>query len=50
MGYAIARAAWQRGAEVTLITGPTSLTRPAGIKAVSYTHLDVYKRQGLYRP
>ena len=30
MGYAIARAALMRGAEVTLISGPTSLTPPAG--------------------
>lgn len=30
MGYAIARAAVMRGAEVTLISGPTSLTPPAG--------------------
>ena len=36
MGYALAKAASDRGAEVTLISGPT---------AVSYTHLDVYKRQ-----
>lgn len=28
MGYAIARAAARRGAEVTLVTGPTSLERP----------------------
>ena len=40
MGYAIARAAWQRGAEVTLITGPTSLTRPAGIKVVETVSAD----------
>jgi len=34
MGYAIAEAARNRGAEVTLITAPTSLNRPAGIKIV----------------
>ena len=34
MGYALAEAAWRRGAEVTLITGPSSLRRPAGIKTV----------------
>ncbi len=28
MGYAIARAAWEAGAEVTLISGPTSLDAP----------------------
>ena len=32
MGYAIAAAAQKRGAEVILISGPTSLTPPAGIK------------------
>jgi phosphopantothenoylcysteine decarboxylase/phosphopantothenate--cysteine ligase len=35
MGYAIARAALRRGAEVTLISGPTSLTPPRGAHAVS---------------
>ena len=32
MGYAVAEAARDRGAEVTLITAPTSLTDPAGIE------------------
>ena len=32
MGYAIARAAAQRGAEVTLLTGPVSLEAPQGVK------------------
>lgn len=32
MGYAIARAASQRGADVTLVTGPTSLPRPHYMK------------------
>jgi phosphopantothenoylcysteine decarboxylase/phosphopantothenate--cysteine ligase len=31
MGYAIARAARRRGAEVTLVTGPTSLDEPYGV-------------------
>jgi phosphopantothenoylcysteine decarboxylase/phosphopantothenate--cysteine ligase len=31
MGYAIARAAWRRGAHVTLVSGPTSLDLPAGV-------------------
>jgi len=31
MGYALARAAWLRGAEVTLVSGPTSLKPPAGV-------------------
>ena len=30
MGYAIARAAWRRGAEVTLISGPSALEPPEG--------------------
>jgi phosphopantothenoylcysteine decarboxylase/phosphopantothenate--cysteine ligase len=31
MGYALAEAARQRGAEVVLVTGPTELTPPAGL-------------------
>ncbi len=31
MGYALARAASERGGKVTLISGPTSLTPPAGV-------------------
>ena len=34
MGYAIAAAAWRRGAEVTLIAGPTELVPPAGVHMV----------------
>ncbi len=34
MGYAIARAAAARGAEVTLVTGPTSLDVPLGVEVV----------------
>ena len=34
MGYAIAEAARNRGAAVTLISGPTSLFKPAGVKFV----------------
>lgn len=34
MGYAIARAASMRGASVTLITGKTSLTPPAGVHTI----------------
>ena len=32
MGYGIARAAFRRGAQVTLVSGPTSLGCPAGVK------------------
>jgi phosphopantothenoylcysteine decarboxylase/phosphopantothenate--cysteine ligase len=34
MGYAIARAAWQRGAEVVLVSGPTALPVPLGVRCV----------------
>jgi phosphopantothenoylcysteine decarboxylase/phosphopantothenate--cysteine ligase len=34
MGYALAKAAWQRGAEVTLISGPTTLPEPFGVEVV----------------
>jgi phosphopantothenoylcysteine decarboxylase/phosphopantothenate--cysteine ligase len=34
MGYALAREAWLRGAEVTLISGPTSLEPPPGVEVV----------------
>jgi phosphopantothenoylcysteine decarboxylase/phosphopantothenate--cysteine ligase len=34
MGYALARAARLRGAEVTLISGPTALEPPAGVRVV----------------
>lgn len=37
MGYAIARAAWAAGAEVSLVSGPTSLQAPAGVKVLSVT-------------
>jgi phosphopantothenoylcysteine decarboxylase/phosphopantothenate--cysteine ligase len=34
MGYAIARAAAARGAEVTLVTGPTAIDPPLGVEVV----------------
>lgn len=34
MGYAIAQAARERGAEVTLISGPVSLPAPAGVEVI----------------
>ena len=37
MGYAIARAAALRGAEVTLVSGPVGLEAPAGVKRVPIT-------------
>jgi phosphopantothenoylcysteine decarboxylase/phosphopantothenate--cysteine ligase len=35
MGYAIARAVLRRGADVTLISGPSALRKPQGVKFVS---------------
>ena len=32
MGFAMARVAWRRGAEVTLVSGPTSLAPPRGVR------------------
>ncbi|PLY04164.1 MAG: bifunctional phosphopantothenoylcysteine decarboxylase/phosphopantothenate--cysteine ligase CoaBC [Desulfuromonas sp.] len=37
MGYAIAQAALERGAEVVLVSGPTSLTPPSGATFVQVT-------------
>ena len=37
MGYAIARAAARRGAEVTLVTGPTQIEKPRFVKVVEVT-------------
>ncbi|MFZ6814368.1 bifunctional phosphopantothenoylcysteine decarboxylase/phosphopantothenate--cysteine ligase CoaBC [Undibacterium sp. Rencai35W] len=34
MGYAIAQAAWEAGADVTLISGPTALDAPYGVRKV----------------
>jgi phosphopantothenoylcysteine decarboxylase/phosphopantothenate--cysteine ligase len=35
MGYHLAQAAWERGAEVTLISGPTSLPHPVGVRVIA---------------
>jgi len=35
MGYAIAEAAWRRGADVTLVSGPSTLGPPYGVELVS---------------
>jgi phosphopantothenoylcysteine decarboxylase/phosphopantothenate--cysteine ligase len=37
MGYALARAGLRRGAEVTLVSGPTSLEPPAGVRLIAVT-------------
>jgi len=34
MGYALAQAAWRRGAAVTLVSGPSSLPEPVGVDLV----------------
>jgi phosphopantothenoylcysteine decarboxylase/phosphopantothenate--cysteine ligase len=34
MGYRVAEAAWERGAEVVLIAGPVALTDPVGVRVV----------------
>ena len=40
MGYTIARALSERGADVTLISGPTNLNAPAGVETVDVTTAD----------
>ncbi len=37
MGYALAEAAWIAGAEVTLVSGPTALEAPWGVRRVDVT-------------
>jgi phosphopantothenoylcysteine decarboxylase/phosphopantothenate--cysteine ligase len=34
MGYALAQAAWRRGSEVTLVSGPSALEPPEGVELV----------------
>ncbi|MGE0159178.1 MAG: bifunctional phosphopantothenoylcysteine decarboxylase/phosphopantothenate--cysteine ligase CoaBC [Gemmatimonadales bacterium] len=34
MGYALAQAAWRRGADVTLVSGPSALPAPIGVELV----------------
>lgn len=51
MGYALARAAGRRGAKVLLISGPTALTEPDGVRVVHVTsagemHREVMARVG----
>ncbi len=44
MGYAIAQAAWRRGADVTLVTGPSSLEEPYGVDVVRVnTAIEMYE-------
>ncbi|AMA64712.1 Coenzyme A biosynthesis bifunctional protein CoaBC [Candidatus Arsenophonus lipoptenae] len=45
MGYSIAQAAAERGAEVTLISGPVNLSTPKGVKRINIiSALDMYKQ------
>lgn len=37
MGFALAAAAWRRGAEVTLVAGPVSLPTPTGVRRIDVT-------------
>jgi phosphopantothenoylcysteine decarboxylase/phosphopantothenate--cysteine ligase len=37
MGYSVAQAAFEMGADVTLVSGPTNLPQPAGVKVVGIT-------------
>lgn len=44
MGFAIARAAYRRGAEVILVSGPTALPPPVGVKSVNVqTAIEMYE-------
>lgn len=43
MGYAVARAARNRGAEVVLISGPTNLNKPEGVR-----YIDVYSSEDMF--
>jgi phosphopantothenoylcysteine decarboxylase/phosphopantothenate--cysteine ligase len=49
MGYAIAQAALEMGAEVTLVSGPTALAQPCGARVVNVTSaagmFDAVKKQ-----
>lgn len=47
MGYAIAEEARDRGAEVTLISGPTILEKPYGVKTIDVTTNEEMKNQVL---
>lgn len=51
MGYRVAEAAWERGAEVTLISGPVELPPPPGIELVrieTTADLEMAVRQALH--
>lgn len=49
MGYALARAARRRGAQVFLVSGPTALPEPAGVKLVKVTSASEMQSEVLAR-
>ena len=49
MGYAIAEAAAQRGADVVLISGPTALSAPAGVELVGVQSAEEMRQAVLER-
>ena len=51
MGYALAKAAWMRGADVTLVTGPTYLEPPRGVHIIKVKTAEEMREAvlGIYR-
>jgi phosphopantothenoylcysteine decarboxylase/phosphopantothenate--cysteine ligase len=49
MGYALARAARRRGAEVILVTGPTALAPPPGVTVVTVVSAEEMRKEVLAR-
>jgi len=49
MGYALARAACRRGAKVLLISGPTALAEPDGVRVVNVTSASEMHREVMAR-
>ena len=49
MGYAMAKTAWYRGAEVTLVSGPVSIQPPHGVKLVQVQSAEEMMRAVLER-
>jgi phosphopantothenoylcysteine decarboxylase/phosphopantothenate--cysteine ligase len=49
MGYALARAASRRGAQVTLVSGPTCLEEPWGVETVQVTSAEEMRQAVLAR-
>ncbi len=49
MGYALARAAREAGAEVTLVSGPTSLAAPPGVERVDVVSARQMHREVMHR-